>query len=389
MPDTSWWIDENELDDEQTDVISLAPDGDFLVVGPPGSGKTNLLLLRASYLVDSLRPNVAVLMFTRSLREFVVRGSGNYAFAEDKVQTIMLWEQRLIREHAGAIPRDDKTFPEFRLAHAEELKRIFDLKPALEHHLDCILVDEVQDCLPEEIELFFRAAKNVFFVGDDRQQIYAKTGVLRSLEGRLDKRELTKHYRNGEAICKVADAIGKTFGEPPLLPSCNYDETKAKSSVIFHACTDDSDVFEKLAARLTQQLKAYPDELLGIACPKNDDVMNVRGALAAVPDIAPHLLDDGKLFNADNLEQRICLCTMHDAKGLEFRAMHLPFAEHLNKMRDTQKRLAFTSVTRAKTALSIYHVQPLPGYLEQARDKSTPPRPPPNVGSLFPAGRKK
>lgn len=389
MPDTSWWIDEDELDDEQLDVISLPPDGNFLVVGPPGSGKTNLLLLRASYLVDAQRPNVAVLVFTRSLREFVVRGSGVYSVAADKIQTIMRWEQSIIREHAGEVPRDNKSFDEFRRAHAETLKAIFDAKPALEHHLDCILVDEVQDCLPEEIDLFFRAAKNVFFVGDHRQQIYAKNGILDSLNTRVEKRELSKHYRNGEEICRVADAIGKNFGEPPLIGSCNYDETKAKSSVTFESCKDDAELFHKLAARLVQQLKAYPNELIGIACPKNDDVKKVRGALEAVPEIEPHLLDDGQLVNDFDIDERICICTMHDAKGLEFRTMHLPFAEHVTRMGDTQKRLSFTSATRAKTSLSVYHVRPLPGYLEQAREKVAPPKPPPIVGALFPGKGKK
>lgn len=388
MPDSSWWIDKDELDDEQLDVISLPPDGNFLVVGPPGSGKTNLLLLRASYLVDAQRPNVAVLMFTRSLREFVVRGSSVYAVAEDKIQTIMRWTQRIIREHGSEVPREGMSFDEFRRAHAEAVKAIFDAKPAFQHHLDCILVDEVQDCLPEEIELFFLAAKNVFFVGDHRQQIYEKNALLDSLKKRVEKKELSKHYRNGEAICRVADIIGKNFGEPPLLGSCNYDETKAKSSVTFEACKNDADLFQKLAARLAQQLKAYPDELIGIACPKNDDVRKVRAAVEALPQLKRHLLDDGEVVDVFDPEKRICLCTMHDAKGLEFRAMHLAFVEHVTRMGDTQKRLCFTSVTRAKTSLSVYHVRALPGYLEQARDKNAPPKPLPSVGALFP-GKKK
>ncbi|HKO53519.1 MAG TPA: UvrD-helicase domain-containing protein [Polyangiaceae bacterium] len=387
MPDTSWWIDSNELDDEQTDIISLPPDGNFLVIGPPGSGKTNLLLLRASYLVDSRRPNILVLMFTRSLREFVVRGAGNYSVAQEKVQTIMHWIKNLIREQTGRNLPEGKNFEETRKAHATEAARIFDQKPALQHHLDCILVDEVQDCLPEEIELFFRAAKQVFFVGDHRQQIYSRNGILESLGTRVHKSELTKHYRNGEEICKVADTIGKNFGEPPLLGSCNYDETKAKSSVTFEQCSDDAQVYQRLSVRLLAQLKAYPDELLGIACPKNDDVRRLRAALETISGIAPYVLAEGKMHNAANPDQRICICTMHDAKGLEFRAMHLAFVEHMKG--ETQKRVAFTSVTRAKTSLSVYHVAPMPGYFEQAREKLAPPKPPPSVSALFPAGKKK
>jgi superfamily I DNA/RNA helicase len=387
VADSSWWLDINELDDEQSDVIGLPPEGDYLVVGPPGSGKTNLILLRASYLVDSQRPNVVVLMFTRSLREFVVRGSANYAVAEDKIQTIMKWEQGILREQGVVIARDPN-FKALRLAHAQRLAAVFDAKPALEKHLDCILVDEVQDCLPEEVDLFFRAAKHVFFVGDDRQQIYEKNGNMELLANRLTKKELTKHYRNGEAICKVADVIGRNFGERPLLGSCNYDETKAKSSATFEACTNEADVISKLVSRLTQQLKAYPGELLGVACPTNQATSKVREALEKSSQLKLHLLDETVFSDPFDDGPRISISTMHDAKGLEFRAMHLPFAEQLKKLGETQKRLAFTSVTRAKTSLSVYHVEPLPGYFEQAREHISPLKPPPEISSLF-RGKKK
>jgi superfamily I DNA/RNA helicase len=382
MPDTSWWVDANELDDEQSEVVSLSADGNYLVVGPPGSGKTNLLLLRASYLVDSQRPNVAVLTFTRSLREFVVRGSGHYAVAPEKIQTIMRWEQELLREHGIRIDRGGKSFMEIRREHAQRLASIFDQKPALERHLDCVLVDEVQDCLREEIELFFRSARNVFFVGDHRQQIYEENGILDLLTGRVEAKTLSRHYRNGEAICRVADAIGKSFGEPPLINSCNYDETKAKSSVSFETCADAADLYTKLVGRLQQQLKAYPGELLGVACPRNEEVDKLREALLASA-ISGQLLEEGELFNTLDPEQRIVVCSMHDTKGLEFRALHLAFAEFLKKMGPGQKRLAFTAVTRAKTSLSVYNVAPLPGYMEQARDKLSAPKAPPSVSGLF------
>jgi superfamily I DNA/RNA helicase len=143
-------------------------------------------------------------------------------------------------------------------------------------------------------------------------------------------------------------------------------------------------MYDRLAKKLLQQLKAYPDELLGVACPTNSDVDNVRTALSRRPDIAPFLGDLDKMHDSEDIERRICICTIHDAKGLEFRAMHIPFAEHVNKMRAKQKKLAFTGATRAKTSLSIYHLSPLPGYLEQARETVSPRKPPPNVGDLFP-----
>src|SRR4030042_3177433 len=83
----TWWVNESDLDDDQKRVIALGPDGRHLITGPPGSGKTNMLILRANYLSASGRPNLLILVFTRTLREFLVSGASRYSFPRDKVQT--------------------------------------------------------------------------------------------------------------------------------------------------------------------------------------------------------------------------------------------------------------------------------------------------------------
>lgn len=47
----SWWVGENELKEEQKTAVTAIPvDDSYLIVGSPGSGKTNVLLLRSKYL---------------------------------------------------------------------------------------------------------------------------------------------------------------------------------------------------------------------------------------------------------------------------------------------------------------------------------------------------
>ena len=83
----TWWRELRDLDEAQRNVIALPPEGSFLVIGPPGSGKTNLLLLRANYLTNSEHANLAIIVFTRTLREFIRAGGGLYDFDPDNVLT--------------------------------------------------------------------------------------------------------------------------------------------------------------------------------------------------------------------------------------------------------------------------------------------------------------
>lgn len=45
MAEDSWWLEETDLDDDQKVVNGLDLEGNFLVLGPPGSGKTYMLAL--------------------------------------------------------------------------------------------------------------------------------------------------------------------------------------------------------------------------------------------------------------------------------------------------------------------------------------------------------
>jgi superfamily I DNA and RNA helicase len=119
----TWWVDPSQLDDDQKQVVALPPDRDHLITGPPGSGKTNLLLLKATEIVRMGKPNVLILVFTRTLREFVASGVSHYAFGAEKIKTFAGWTSQFLREE-GVEPETDANFEAQRKKQVRQLTEV-------------------------------------------------------------------------------------------------------------------------------------------------------------------------------------------------------------------------------------------------------------------------
>lgn len=381
----SWWLDITDLDEDQKSVIELPATGDYLILGPPGSGKTNLLLIRAEYLMRTNQPNLFVLMFNEPLHDFVVRGGVHYDVPAAKIRKMLSWEIVLLRENGVPfedLPEDDLDAK--RKALAEKVLELLDSNPQLERHLECLLVDEVQDCLPEEVEVFFRSAKHVCFAGDNRQRIFSKQSVIPMIQERVKTIELNTHYRIGHEICRAADAIGNAAGFSSILDTCNYKESESK--VQFFCCATDEEQIKKITEALTVQLTAYPEELLAVVGPRIQDRDFLRGQIEA-SELAPFILPH-RLSGSDDPKQRIYLANLLEIKGLEFRTIHLALMQHISRLGENQKRIAYTAITRAKTTVSVYFTGKIPGYYEQAQVAVEPPKPRPPLEDLFPKKKK-
>ncbi|WP_149499224.1 AAA family ATPase [Roseiconus lacunae] len=381
----TWWVGRKDLDDDQKKIFSIPESESFLITGPPGSGKTNLLLLRANYLHLSGFTNIAVVTFTRPLCEFISTGASAYDFPSSKIVTCSNLLSDFLRQFGGHVSRVGK-FEDVRNRLAEEAAMVAD-QMGLEGVYDAILLDEAQDYLPNEIKLFRRLAVRLCAVADGRQKIYSGDDSESEIGACVDKcYPLRYHYRIGRSICQVADEIAKKWnGYDPLTEFSNYVEDDNPSTVNKERCDSLHSQAQLIIKRLKTQLSAFPGEYLGVLCPKKEETTEMWNYISqsSIGSKAT-LLSSG----ADSLDlegKQIIVSTFHGSKGLEFRATHLAACESL-KVFGNNRKMAFTVVTRTKTALSVYHTDDLHPYFESALTANNPIHTAPSIDACFGGG---
>ncbi|HZE73006.1 MAG TPA: AAA family ATPase [Pyrinomonadaceae bacterium] len=375
----TWWVAEGDLDDDQKKIAALPAKESHLITGPPGCGKTNLLLLRAKYYTLQKRENILVLVFTRALRDFIVSGSTQYGLPSEIVLTSIGWSHAFLRQY-GKDLNPSGNFAEQRKRLLQEVRAFVDSR-SLKNIYEAIFLDEAQDYLPEEIELFRALAKELYASADPRQKIYSGPDSLSILKKSVNAvHPLRYHYRLGHEICRVADAIFVGAQDEPLYNTSLYNEKLRPSSAELVRCKTEDEQASQIVKKLKLQLAAYPEELLGVVCPYTEQRDRLYNLIlkSEIGELAVNQSDE-PVFE---VEKPIYVSTLHSSKGLEYRANHLAFAESIRGW-DYEKNMTYTAVTRTKTALSVYAIGQPPNDLAQAINSLKPPPAPPSVKELF------
>ncbi|WP_207816648.1 ATP-binding domain-containing protein [Pseudomonas sp. 50_B] len=354
----NWWRSKKEMDQSQKDFIRLPIEGRYLLSGPPGSGKTNLLLLRAEVMVGSGEKDILFITYTRSLADFIRSGAVAKGFVRaEQIKTFHSWLAEYVNLNLGSkVKWSEGDFDDN--ARNEALQKLIaanEARPS-EKMYSAIFVDEAQDLSVGELTALLELSDKVCICGDDRQGIYNQNGMATTEALGLEAHRLTRHFRIGQEIAKVADKLmPPKKGGVTLESTCNYDPAiQGTSSATLYPSQSRTEQLDKILELIEVQLDAFPGEAIGIFCPRQEDRLEVKKYFEAThlkDQICAHGVDSDATFSGEAL---IHIMTLHASKGTEFRCVHIFGAEGLTTFPLRRTKLIYTGVTRAKTALNIY-----------------------------------
>ncbi len=250
---------------------------------------------------------------------------------------------------------------------------------------DFIVVDEAQDINIPQLKFLAALSGNrpdsLFFAGDLGQRIFQQPFSWKSLGVDVRGRSKTLHinYRTSHQIRMQAD---KLLG-PELTDVDGISETRRGTISVFNGPVPIIETFdtqeteiEAVAAWLKERLdNGLQPEEIGIFVRSEAQIPRAKMAIEAA-ELAYKVLDQKMDITAGCAS----LCTMHLAKGLEFRAVTvmacddevIPLQERIETVTDTsdledvyntERHLLYVACTRARDHLLVTSVDPASEFL--------------------------
>lgn len=346
-----------DLSKEQEDARALPMDGQHLIVGGPGTGKSVLALLRAKRLAQE-DVQYIFLVYNRLLNE------SSKQLLDGKLESKQ-WHSWFESFYKSLFLKE--TIPKFSpkresswqdIDWQEVLEKLSNVE--FEQQNLTLVVDEGQDMPPE----FYRALVNFgfesfFVMADQNQQIQVDlNSTRRDIEVELaiettDVIELKNNYRNKYPIARLAREFytGDSASPPPEMPPMPSRSATAPLCYEY-----DEKNFEKLIRRISKTADRDPAKLIGIFTYNNNDRKKYYNALLTC-DVR---LDNAKpIINTFSTHERnhvnfdkggILVINSQACKGLEFDTVFIADINHFScddKNKDNTKRLFYVMVSRA------------------------------------------
>jgi len=342
-----WLIPRDELTPDQIRAVEHRIDEHSVILGAPGSGKTQILLHRARYLIDEVGvgpERLHVFVFTNVLKGYIRSALVELGFPEDCVTTLDDWCAQIYKQEVRpSLPwNPDDNCPDFAAVRRSVHARVQGRRP-----YDFVLVDEGQDLTPDAFALIKGLAPHVTVAMDHKQQIYedgsGEAEIIRVLGLRRSNLTLLDAFRCCPYIVRVAaEFIDEAAEREAFLNQSRTAQTDIQTPLLYEAAN-----FEDERARLIEVLRErlLVDRSIAILFTKNNLVEGFAKGLRE-EGIPVETRKSGLDFS--NAVPKVL--TIYGAKGLTFESVLMPRLVRKSfpgTMAKWVNRLLYVGITRA------------------------------------------
>lgn len=318
MPKQQFFVNEDELDDFQVQLLQKRIDRSMVVSGCAGSGKSILALWKAKQIQDlSDGSSYKFIVFTKALNQYMSDGIRNVGLENQSFTHYYQWKKN------G--------------------------KPSA----DFIIVDEIQDFDRKEIAEFKKAARRAFFFwGDSAQSIYSGLKDSQNIlsiasDASVEPEKLHFNHRLPKKIARFAALI---IGDDELVSRCRKEGTEAPKILQFRSLE------EQLDAAMEQISNRQIDDA-AIMFPSNELVQHAYGYLRSQGHHIEAKYEDKKDYHSSKMDLEFDsdnpkMMTYHSAKGLQFEAVFLP---ECNVNESFYKAPLYVALTRSYRYLFVMY----------------------------------
>lgn len=354
-----WLVPQDELTVDQLRGVQLSMDGHKLIYGPPGSGKTLVLIHRARHLFDRYRispDRLRLFVYTRSLRDYILSALSLLKIPSECVLGFDAWCRSYYTEHISArVPWDnDSRMPDFAAIREAVLSRLESVGNSVLY--DCVLVDEGHDLDDVTFRILCMVSKHVTVCMDSKQQIYdigiSEGEVLELLGLRHRSVSLLEAYRCCPYIVKLAANFLQNDKEREYYLAQTKVVQGEREKPLLAVARSQPEELSLLVDKLsTRQLLG---DRIAILFPSRRQVYGYANALreAGFEVEVPKEFGgkDSKYVPLDFNSDLPKLMPYHSAKGLTFDTVFMPrllVSSFRHSLDERIRSLLFVGITRA------------------------------------------
>jgi len=331
---TDWLVSHFDLTPEQIKVKKIPPRQSTLVLGPPGSGKTQVLIQRADYLVQSQKislQKIRLFVATDVMEKFIGPEVKSLGYPEEIVTTFDRWCHSLYVENISQdLPRvyiDGRI--DFKKIHSAVLNALQKNRD-LRKNLEFVLVDDGQDMTPEAFKVLYMVAQHITVFADPHHKLSKESAsesqIIDTLKLNKVKFFLQGDFRSSRPMAELASFfIEDENFRNAYLSEVRFDDSTSED---FPCCIAPSEEKELRLLSLVVRQRLVMKDKVGILVPTNRLVHRVAKALEdrgieaekAIPLSAQNVIH--KPYDFGNDLPKITTYSM--ARGLTFDSVFMP-----------------------------------------------------------------